>query len=166
MKLIGIVAVIIVLGGGWYLLSKSPAPAPTTTVQTPAVTETTSTTTVAQPAAPSVTVTYTDKGFSPKSVSVSVGTTVTFVNQSTSGMWVASAKHPSHTVYSGTDVSKHCPDTAGTAFDECTAVTAGGSYSFVFAKIGDWKYHNHVKSTDFGSVTVTAAATSTAVTPI
>jgi len=156
-----IVIVIIVIAGGWYLLSGTPAstPTPTTnTTGTPTIntTTTTTSTTTTSVSPAGVTIAYTNQGFSPKSVSVPLGTTVTFVNQSTGGMWVASAAHPSHTVYSGTSLSQHCPDTTNTAFDECVAVTSGGSYSFTFNKVGDWKYHNHVNAADFGSVTVTA----------
>jgi len=157
-KTLGSIAVLIVIIGGWYLLRPAPASAPTAaTTEAPAATAPTVTTTAVP--ATGVTVTYTDQGFSPKSVTVPLGTTVTFVNQSTGGMWVGSAKHPSHTVYSGTDLSAHCPDTSGTAFDECAAATPGSSYSFTFGKVGTWGYHNHVKSSDFGGVTVTAATT-------
>lgn len=47
-------------------------------------------------------VTYTDAGFSPAILTIKVGDTVTFKNQSSQGMWVGSAMHPSHTAYSGT----------------------------------------------------------------
>mgnify|MGYP001590098068 CR=1 FL=1 len=148
-----VVLVLVVILGGWYLLSAKPAKAPTTGAPSPSATATATTT--EQTAPTPITVAYTDQGFSPASVTVHVGTTVTFVNQSSKKMWVASAMHPAHTVYSGTSLSQHCPDTANTAFDECVAVSSGGSYSFTFNKVGDWKYHNHVGSSDFGSVVVT-----------
>lgn len=154
-----VVVVIIVLAGGWFLSSTAPVQAPgsetTVTNQMPVLGSTTPEM-IVENTNPVVTVTYTDQGFSPKSVTVPLGTTVTFVNQSSGGMWVASAKHPSHTVYAGTSLSEHCPDTTGTAFDECKADAAGVSYSFTFAKAGTWGYHNHVQAADFGSVTVTA----------
>src|SRR3989344_341887 len=154
-KTISILIVIIVILGGWYLLKGTPAKAPTTnTEQTPVATETAATTSVASPG---VTVAYTDQGFSPNSITVSLGTTVTFVNQSSGGMWVASAKHPDHTVYSGTSLSQHCPDTTNSTFDACTASAPGGSYSFTFNKEGTWKYHDHVNASQFGTVIVTAA---------
>lgn len=158
---IGVVVAIVVISGGWYLLSRTPAKAPVTeapvTNQMPIVGSTTPEM-IVENTLPGVTVTYTDQGFSPKSVTVPAGTTVTFVNQSTGGLWVASAMHPSHAAYSGTSASQHCPDTTGTAFDECAAVALGSSYSFTFTKVGSWKYHNHVQATDFGAITVTAAA--------
>lgn len=147
-----IVVVIIVIAGGWYLLKGTPASAPasTTETQTPAP---------SGPATSGVTVTYTDEGFSPASVTVSLGTTVTFINQSSGDMWVASAMHPTHSVYSGTSLSQHCPSTTNDAFDECRAEAPGSLYSFTFAKEGTWKYHDHLDATKFGSVVVTASTT-------
>lgn len=148
-----ILAIIVV--GGWFFFSGVPAKAPTINTETasPVVSTTKATTSAATP---SVTVAYTDQGFSPNSVTVALGTTVTFVNQSTKDVWVASAKHPDHTVYGGTSLSQHCPDTANTAFDECGAGAPGSSYSFTFNKEGTWKYHNHITPTQFGAIVVTA----------
>lgn len=157
---IGVIVALIIVAGGWYLLQKNPASTPQTTAtnQMPVTATTTSTTTTTTPTEvpTGVTVVYTNQGFSPKSVTVSTGTQVTFVNQSSGGMWVASAMHPSHEVYSGTTLSQHCPDTADMAFDECTDVSSGGTFSFTFDKVGMWKYHNHVETSNTGSVTVTA----------
>ncbi|OGG14521.1 hypothetical protein A2773_05585 [Candidatus Gottesmanbacteria bacterium RIFCSPHIGHO2_01_FULL_39_10] len=86
-------------------------------------------------------VNYSDSGFSPQSLTVKVGTPVTFINQSAGQMWVASAPHPQHTDY---------PE-----FDELKSVEKDGEYTFTFDKVGTWKYHNHKNASDFGSVTVT-----------
>ena len=106
-----------------------------------------------------MTVTYTDTGFSPASVTVTEGQTVTWVNQSSKQMWVASARHPDHTVYDSSTKDAHCAAgyTGAVPFDECKGDTAGASYSFTFTKAGDWKYHNHVNAADFGTVVVTGA---------
>ena len=152
-----IVLIIIVALGGWYVFTNP------TTSQVP-VTETipppeeVTTTTANMPPAP-VTVTYIDTGFSPSSVTVSEGQGVTWTNQSSRTMWVASAMHPAHTIYDGTNKDTHCAaGYAGEApFDQCVAVPAEGSYTLTFTKAGDWKYHNHTNATDFGSVVVTAA---------
>lgn len=153
------VVLIIIIAGGWFLF-KSPA-APTSTVddQSAMTTTTSTTTTTTVTPAPVVTVTYTDQGFSPKEISIPLGTTVNFVNQSSGKMWVASAKHPDHTVYSGTSLSQHCPDTADSAFDECIGDDPGKTYSFKFNKEGVWKYHDHINSNMFGSIVVTVATT-------
>lgn len=97
------------------------------------------------------TVTYSSKGFSPASVTIKKGETVTFIDEGTGKMWVASAMHPDHKAYDGTSLSAHCPNPTGAAFDQCAT---GGSYTFVFDKAGTWKYHNHVSSTHFGTIIV------------
>ncbi len=89
----------------------------------------------------SMTVTYSDAGYQPGSITVKVGTKVTFKNESTGGMWTASAVHPTHQLLPG--------------FDQLKSVTKGGMYEYTFTKVGTWKYHNHVKPEDTGTVVVT-----------
>lgn len=86
-------------------------------------------------------ITYTDTGFAPSPVTVKKGATVTFVNESSRGMWVASAMHPTHQLLPG--------------FDQLKTVGKSGTYEYVFTKVGTWKYHNHVNPADTGSVAVT-----------
>lgn len=95
-------------------------------------------------------VSYSGSAFSPKDVTVKKGGTVTWTS-SNSTMWVASASHPTHTVYAGTTRTEHCPGGASTAFDQCAG---GQSYSFTFDKVGTWNYHDHMNASAFGSVTV------------
>lgn len=109
----------------------------------------------AQTTGNTLTVNYTASGFSPGAITVHKGDTVTWVNQSSGDMWVASAVHPTHTLYSGTSMSQHCPDTAGTAFDACAGVPPGQSWSFTFTKVGSWGYHDHLRAFNGGTVTVT-----------
>lgn len=173
--IVGIIVVILLVAGGawWYMSSGTSAPV-TAPQQAVTGTSTTSTnTTGANTGAGSpgsagsmpmtgssapmqATVTYTDQGFSPQNVTVMQGGTVTFVNQSSHQMWIASNPHPVHTGYDGTSVSQHCAaGYSGPApFDECTAVNAGGSFSFTFNKTGSWGYHNHALHSDTGTVTV------------
>jgi plastocyanin len=86
-------------------------------------------------------ITYTDTGFAPEPITVTKGTTVTFVNESNRGMWVASAMHPTHQLLPG--------------FDQLSAATKGSTYEYTFIKVGTWKYHNHVNPADTGSIIVT-----------
>lgn len=88
-----------------------------------------------------VVVTFTDSGFSPKTVTVAAGSTVAFMNESGGSMWVASAIHPTHQLLPG--------------FDQLKSVAKGGSYEYTFAKVGTWTYHNHVAPTQTGTVVVT-----------
>lgn len=95
-------------------------------------------------------VTYTDDGFSPKSVTISQGDIVRFVNESSSRMWVASASHPTHTFYP----EKTDGDCLGSAFDQCEAVENSSEWEFVFNKTGTHKYHNHVRASKTGTIIV------------
>lgn len=83
---------------------------------------------------------YTDQGFEPKSLTVKIGTPVTFTNMSTKSMWVASNPHPVHTGLAG--------------FDQLKKVEKGESYTFTFTTQGTWDYHNHVAPADIGSIVV------------
>lgn len=104
-------------------------------------------------AAMSATVNYTSSGFSPASVTIAKGGTVTFVDKTGEGFWVASGVHPVHSVYDGTTLSAHCAASyAGPKpFDQCST---GSSYSFTFTKTGTWFYHNHVDAGDTGKIIV------------
>lgn len=97
---------------------------------------------------------YSDSGYSPSKITIKLGDTVTFKNQSSFGMWTSSAMHPTHIIYSGTSLSEHCPDAQNITFDECASAQPGESWSFTFNKVGTWRYHNHVQSSDFGTVVV------------
>ncbi len=100
-----------------------------------------------------VTVLYGPGGFSPSTVTIRAGDTVTFVNNGGDEMWVASAPHPSHTGYDGTSRDQHCAAgyTGPQPFDQCAV---GTNYSFMFQKAGTWAYHNHGNSADHGAVVV------------
>ena len=100
-----------------------------------------------------VEVDYTDQGFVPASVTIKQGEAIKFVNKTSDQMWVGSAMHPSHIIYSGTALKDHCPDTLGTAFDQCQT---GNEFSFTFDKIGSWGYHNHVVAGKYGKIVVVA----------
>jgi plastocyanin len=159
--------VIVILAGIWLFTRPATAPGNTNVTVTEGenggetFTNTTSTTTTTTTAPQSVTVTYTDAGFSPKSVSIPVGGSVTWVNQSSGKMWVATARHPDHTVYDASATATHCAaGYTGTApFDECKSVEAGGTYTFTFTKAGSWGYHNHSNANATGMVIVTSGTT-------
>ena len=85
-------------------------------------------------------VTYTDTGFAPSPFTVSKDTTVTFVNESSRGMWVASDVYPTNQLLPG--------------FDALSAVPKNGTYEYMFVKVGTWRYHNQVNPADSGTVVV------------
>lgn len=81
---------------------------------------------------------YTDNGFDPKTITVKAGSPVTFVNESSKQMWVASNPHPVHTDLTGFDMKK--------------GVAQGGTYTFTFTKAGNWGFHDHLNPSDTGVV--------------
>jgi|GEM_PF-1638031 len=83
---------------------------------------------------------YTPTGFTPASTTLSLGSTIKFVNNSAIPMWIASGPHPEHTLY---------PE-----FDAKTAVPQGAAYSFTFNKKGAFTYHNHLNPGHVGTVEV------------
>ncbi len=116
--------------------------------------KTSGTSTVGSAAFKTVIIDYTDAGFTTTSMTINSGDTVRWVNNSSHGMWIGSATHPTHTAYSGTTVAQHCPDTSASAFDQCESTKKGTSFSFTFNKEGTWGYHNHVRASDYGKIIV------------
>jgi len=103
---------------------------------------------------PENTVYYTDSGFEPQSLTIELGEEVTWVNQGSDSMWVASDDHPWHTNYAGDNINQHCTNgepTNDNKFDQCSA---GDTYSFTFTKTGTWGYHNHEQASDTGEIIV------------
>jgi len=152
--LIGVM--VIVIGGvaGWYLFRgdmkllgmqiapNTVTPAPTGTDTDVVITEESTVSGNSKGGVETqATVTYTDSGYTPATVTVKKGTKVTFKNESTKSMWTASGVHPTHQLLPG--------------FDQLKSVTKGGMYEYTFSKVGTWKYHNHVNPTDGGTVVVT-----------
>jgi len=101
--------------------------------------------------ATSVTITYTDSGFSPREVTVKKGKSVTWVNDSSRDMWPASAVHPTHGAYPE-DVPGQC---LGSSFDACTGHANGAVWTFTFNQVGQWRYHDHIDASKTGTVIVT-----------
>lgn len=83
---------------------------------------------------------YTDKGFVPDKVEVPVGSTVEFINESSTEMWVASIPHPAHSKLP--------------TFDQFKLYKKGAIYRYVFEKKGTWEYHDHIKPALGGIVIV------------
>lgn len=101
-------------------------------------------------------VTLTDAGFTPSTVTVAVGDTVRFVNDSSRGMWVGADEHPTHTEYDGTSTREHCVNgtAVGGTFDQCASTPRGSSWEFTFTRAGTFGYHNHTGASSVGTVIV------------
>lgn len=161
-----ILAALLILGGGWYFLNSqnlSPADEPDIEEETSATPDAPGTGVAGddsavfgasseESAAPmTAAVTYSASGFSPSIVTVKTGGSVTWTDQGTGKMWVATAQHPTHTTYDGTTLQEHCNAGTSDTFDQCKN---NGTYSFTFDKAGTWRYHNHSGASHFGTVIV------------
>jgi len=107
----------------------------------------------------------TSEGFSPSTLTISAGDTVTFVNKDAKNHWPASAMHPTHTVYPGADY-----DAEGSyqgslacaaegiakegAFDPCKPLEPEESWDFTFFERGSWNYHDHLNAGLYGKIIV------------
>lgn len=85
------------------------------------------------------TVTLTDDGFSPKSITIKVGEKVTWLNNSGDKATVDSSVHPTHRDYPKLNLG---------LFDD------GEEKSLVFDESGTYKYHDHLNASKTGTVVV------------
>ena len=146
--IIGIIILIVIVAGSYLLFMNYSAPADNSNVSTQLTNQETPITSQEMPPAGQNIVVYTDNGYSPNPIKIKVGDTVTFKNESSQSMWTASAMHPTHNQY---------PTTGGcwgSTFDACQGIQPGDSWSFKFDLAGNWKYHNHLNATHFGSIVV------------
>lgn len=93
-------------------------------------------------------ITHTNAGYTPATLMVNVGDTITFKNESSQETWPASALHPTHSLYPTTG------GCLGSTFDACRGITPGGEWKFTFEVPGTWKYHNHLNPAFTGAVVV------------
>lgn len=77
-----------------------------------------------------VPITMDETGFTPATVTVAVGSQVTFVNNGQAQHWPASAVHPTHSVLPG--------------FDAKRGLGTGETYSYTFDESGTWHCHDHL----------------------
>ena len=96
----------------------------------------------------------TSSGFSPKDITIKAGDKVVWVNRDSEEHWPASAMHPTHKVYPGSDIEKCGTAEEDNIFDACKGLSSGESYEFIFNEKGKWNYHDHLDTSSFGSVTV------------
>lgn len=109
--------------------SQTPAAEDNTSEQSPASTEN----------AQEATITYTNDGFSPASLTVKSGTVVTVKNESSRPLQFSSDPHPEHTNNSELNESVTSP---------------GKSTTFTAKRTGTYGYHNHLDETHTGSLVV------------
>lgn len=107
-----------------------------TTLTAPAVTPD-----AANNTANEVTISVDETGFQPATVTITAGTTVTFVNNGQASHWPASDNHPTHDIL---------PE-----FDAGKGLATGETYSHTFTKAGVWSMHDHLVPKNTGTITVT-----------
>jgi plastocyanin len=143
-------AVVILLVGGFLVLRGSSSPAPAETafptneaLSEPSSTDTGLSTPTISPATGTTsqnTIEYGSTGFSPTTITVKVGDSVTWTNNSSSTVQVSSDPHPTHTDFP--------------PLNSVGAIAPGSSKSFTFTKSGTFGYHNHLNPSDKGEVIV------------
>ncbi len=157
------IVILILLAGGAVFLFKSTTPTtvmaptqtitpmlvgtenPNTMVITPTPTTSPESSVIASSSPSSipvagVTISITDTGFEPSTVTVKAGTPVTFVNNGQALHWPASDPHPTHGGLAGFDAKK--------------GLATGETYTFTFTKVGTWGFHDHLNARNGGSVIV------------
>lgn len=156
---IWIVVIILVAGGAYYFSRGSyntPPASPAVTNQSGTAPKSADVPVSAPVPVATNKVEITANGFSPSAIKVKAGDTVTWTNKDSVPHWPASAAHPTHLAYPGSDITKCGTVAQSGIFDACKGLATGESFSFKFDQVGIWKYHNHLKPTEpfFGSVTV------------
>ncbi len=100
------------------------------------------------------TIVITSNGFSPDELKIKAGDTVTWINNDKNEHWPASAKHPTHTVYPGSDIKKCGTSEQDKIFDACKGLKEDESWSFTFNEKGTWFYHDHLDVSLFSKIIV------------
>ncbi len=142
--ILALVVIIILVAGGAYALvkraDKNAVVVPSTSVAStaPATTDNTTPSTAA-PDSSSSTITYSDSGFSPATLTVKAGTLVTIKNNSSMDLQFSSDDHPTHLK----DPELNQAD-----------IGPGKTQTFTPTTKGTWGYHNHQNSTDTGTLIV------------
>ncbi len=128
-KMMMVIVVIVALAGGWFLIGgnrQNVTPIINNTVPSTANTnieKTPVTVTQTAPTPKTVTVTYDGTSFSPSMVTINNGDSITFINNNSSSMSVASNPHPTHTIYPEFDQYK-------------TSARGQKEFTFTFTKVG------------------------------
>lgn len=104
------------------------------------------------------TIRMTSEGFAPADIEIQEGDSIRFLGDGESGHWVASDKHPTHTIYPGSDI-RACDSNSYEGFDACRPIFKGGEFTFAFLSAGTWRFHDHLNPEFTGNVIVRTNAT-------
>lgn len=95
-----------------------------------------------------------NSGFSPSTLTIAKGETVTFVSVDSGLHWPASDIHPTHTIYPGSSIQKCGTAEQENIFDSCGGLKEGESWSFTFKDVGNWNFHDHLHPQFTGTIIV------------
>lgn len=130
---LAIVAIVVLTAGAFLLSSNKTNVTKVETSTQPVATS------IASPSAKAEenTVTVTANGFEPQTITVKVGSTVTWINKSGTTVIINSDPHPIHNFW---------------PFLNLGSFADGGSVSATFQKSGTYTYHNHLDPSQKGTV--------------
>jgi len=131
-----VVAVVVILGGGYLLMGGNKTTIQPTVTASPTATKT-SAMPSASPMAEAGSVTVTNDGFSPKTLTIKAGTKVVWTNKSDKTANVSSDNHPTHLLY---------------PFLNLGSFGVGSSVEVVVEKAGTYTYHNHLNPNQKGTI--------------
>ena len=86
-------------------------------------------------------ITLTGTGFEPQELTIKKGQRVVFRTTRNMSFWPASNLHPTHSLYS--------------EFDPKHSIDKDDTWSFIFNKVGEWRYHDHLRPNFTGRIVVT-----------
>ena len=99
-------------------------------------------------------VSITSTGFEPQTITIKAGDNVVWTNNGDSQHWPASAVHPTHKTYPGSDIQKCQTAEEQNIFDACKGFGPEETYTFTFNEKGKWNYHDHLVPGRFGTINV------------
>ncbi len=136
--IISVLIVAVIAIGGYFVLHKSSSNNNTSTPSTSAPAATTPTSSNASQKI-AATITYSNSGFSPSSITVKSGDTVAIKNTSPQSLQFQSNPHPLHTDDPDLNVG---------------IVESGRSTTFTATQKGAFGYHNHLDPAQGGTITI------------
>jgi plastocyanin len=136
--------VLVGAGIGYKMTHKTATPTSTNTTAATTTTESTAAESTETPdstesTTSTATITYSNSGFSPETITVKTGDTVTIKNTSSRTVEFDSDPHPAHTTNTELNVNK---------------VAAGQSETFKVVRTGTFGYHNHLNASETGTIIV------------
>ena len=137
----GLIAIVII-GGGYLVFHKSPSKTPaanSSTSQPPSSNSATDQSSNPPAASSAATITFDGSQFSPATLTVRSGSTVTIKNASSQDLQMDSNPHPIHTDDTDLNVG---------------LVSAGQSKTFTATKTGSFGYHDHLDPGIMGQITI------------